>query len=92
MSQKKCVDLNEVASDNDDDKNDDDADDAANSEDVEVTEIGTGEALTMLERLANQKDISQKERNSVVAMKDKLEKIRVLNKMQSHINDYFMLE
>ena len=47
-----------MASDNDDDKNDDDADDAANSEDVEVTQIGTGEALTMLERLANQKDIS----------------------------------
>ena len=47
-----------MASDNDDDKNDGDADDAANSEDVEVTEIGTGEALAMLERLANQKDIS----------------------------------
>ena len=25
-------------------------------------------------------------------MKDKLEKLRVLNKKQSHINDYFMLE
>ena len=25
-------------------------------------------------------------------MKDKLEKIRVLNKKQRHINDYFMLE
>ena len=47
-----------MASDNDDNKNDDDADDAANSEDVEVTEIGTGEALTVIERLANLKDIS----------------------------------
>ena len=35
--------------DNDDDKNDDDA----NSKDVEVVEIDTGEALTMLHRLVN---------------------------------------
>ena len=62
-----------MASDNDDDKDDDD-DDAANSQDVEVTETDTGEALTMLDRLANLKDISQEERNSPVAMKDKLEK------------------
>ena len=38
-----------MASDNDDDKDDDDA----NSKDVEVVEIGTGEALTMLDRLIN---------------------------------------
>ena len=44
------MDLNEMASDNDDDK-DDDGD--ANSKDVEVVEIGTGEALTMFERLLN---------------------------------------
>ena len=44
------MDLNEMASDNDDDK-DDDGD--ANSKDVEVVEIGTGEALTMLDRLVN---------------------------------------
>ena len=36
--------MNEVASDNDDD-------DDPNSKDVEVFEIGTGEALTMLDRL-----------------------------------------
>ena len=54
---KECGDLNEVASDNDDDKDGDD-DDAANSEDVEVTETGTGEAITMLDRLANLKDVS----------------------------------
>ena len=35
--------------DNDDDKNDDDA----SSKDVEVVEIDTGEALTMLDRLVN---------------------------------------
>ena len=38
-----------MASDNDDDKDDDDA----NSKDVEVVEISTGEALTMLDRLVN---------------------------------------
>ena len=47
---KECGDLNEVASDNDDDKDDDDD---ANSKDVEVVEISTGEALTMLDRLVN---------------------------------------
>ena len=29
---------------------------------------------------------------TLVALKDKLEKIRVLNKKKCHINDYFMLE
>ena len=44
---KECGDLNEVASDNDDDKDDD------NGKDVEAVETGTGEALKMLDRLAN---------------------------------------
>ena len=48
---KELGDLNEVASDNDDDKDDDDA----NSKDVEVVEIGTGEALIMLDWLVNLK-------------------------------------
>ena len=77
-----------MAPDNGDDKGDDDA----NSKDVEVVEIGTGEALTILDKLVNLKYLSKEEGNSLVAMKDKLEKIRVLNKKQSHINDYFMLE
>ena len=86
---KECVDLNEVVSDNDDDKrNDDDA----NSKDFEVVEIGTGEALTMLDRVVNLKYLSKEERNSLVAMKDKLEKRIVLNKKQYHIIDYFMLQ
>ena len=38
-----------MASDNDDDKDDDDA----NSKDVEVVEISTGEALKMLGRWVN---------------------------------------
>ena len=49
---KECVDLNEVASDNDDDKNDGDDDDA-NGKDVEIVEISTCEALTMFDRLVN---------------------------------------
>ena len=82
-----------MASDNDDvkDDDDDDDDDDANSKDVEVVEIGTGETLTMLDRLVNLKYLS-KERNSLVAMKFKLEKIRVLNKKQIGISDYFMLK
>ena len=84
---KECGDLNEVATDNDDKKDDDDT----NSKDAEVVEIGTGEALTMLDRLVNLKDLSKEEINSLVFMTDKLEKIRVLNKKQSHINDYSSL-
>ena len=71
-----CGDLNEVASDNDDDKDDDDA----NSKDVEVVEIGTGEALTMFDGLVNLRLLSKEERNSLFTMKDKLKKIRVLKK------------
>ena len=79
-----------MASDNDDDK--DDGDDGANSKDVEVVEIGTGGALTMLDRLINLKYLSKEERNPRVAMKDKLQKIRLWTKKQSHIDVYFMLE
>ena len=90
---KQCRDLNEVASNNDDVKDDDnDDDDDANSKDVEVAEIDTGETLTMLDRLANLKYLSMEESNSLVAIKFKLENMRVLNKKQSHISDYFMLE
>ena len=85
---KECGDLNEVASDNDNGKDDDDV----NSKDVELAEIGTGETLTMLDRLVVMKYLSMEERNSLVPMEDKLGKIRVLNKKQTHISDYFMLE
>ena len=77
-----------MASDNDDDKDDDDV----NSKAVEIVEIATGEALTMLERLVNLKYLSKEEINSLVVMKDNLERLRVLDKKQSHINVYFMLE
>ena len=88
---KKCGDLNEVASDNDDvkdDDDDDDDDDDASSKDVEVVKIGKGETLAMLDRLVNLKYLSKEERDSLVAMKFKLEKIRVPNKKQSHNNDF----
>ena len=87
---KECGDLNEVASDNDDEK--DDGDDNATSKDVVVVEISTGKALKMLDRLVNLKYLSKEDKNSLLAIKDKLEKIRVMSKKQSHINDYFMLE
>ena len=86
---KERGELNEVAPDNDNEKDDDDD---VNSKDAEVAEISTDETLTMLGRLVNLKYLSMEERNSLVAMKDKSEKIKVLNKKQSHINDYFMLE
>ena len=92
---KECGDLNEVASDNDDvkdDDDDDDDDDDASSKDVEVVKIGKGETLAMLDRLVNLKYLSKEERDSLVAMKFKLDKIRVLNKKQSHVSDCFMLE
>ena len=82
-----------MVSDNHDDKDDDnDHDDDFNSKDTEVVEIGTGEALAMLDRLVTLTYLSKEEKNSIVAMKDKLEEIRVLNKKQSHVNDCFILE
>ena len=87
---KEFSDLKEVASDDDDDKDDDDDD--TNRKDVEVVEISTGETLIMLDRLVNLRLLPKEERNSLVTTKDKLKKIRVLNKNQSHINDYFMLQ
>ena len=96
---KRCCDLNEEASDNDDvkeddndDDDDDDDDDDTNSKNVEVVEISIGETLTMLRRLVNLKYQSKEERYFLVVIKFKLEKIRVLNKKQSHISDHFTLE
>ena len=42
-----------MAPNKDDDKDDDDDDDDANSKDVEVAEIDTGEAQTIFDRLVN---------------------------------------
>ena len=88
--QKECGDVNEVALYSDDDKDDGD-DNEVNSN---VVEIGTREALEMLDRLVNLKDLTKEERNSLVAMKDKLEIsleiITIQNRKQSRIYDFFV--
>ena len=76
---KEYSDLNDMALHNDDGKDDNNA----NIKDVEVVEIGTGETLTMLDRLANLKYLSKEERNSLVSMKGKLGRIRVLSKSKA---------
>ena len=61
--QKECGDVNEVALDSDDDKDDgDDNDD--NEINSKVVEIGTREALEILDRLVNLKDLTKEEKNS----------------------------
>ena len=47
---------------------------------LKVAEIGTSETLTMLDRLVNLQYRSKEERSFRIAMKDNLDKIRVLNK------------
>ena len=74
---KGCGDLTEVASENDDVKDDDDD---ANSKDVKVVKIRRGEIITILDRLVNLKYLSKEERIFLVAMKFKLDNIRVLSK------------
>ena len=87
--QKECGDVNEVALDSDDDKDDgDDNDD--NEVNSKVVEIGTREALEMLDRLVNLKVLMNEERNSLVAMKDKLEIITIQNRKQCRIYDFFV--
>ena len=66
-----------------DEKDDDDA----NSKDFGVVKIGTGEALTMLDRLVNLKNLS-KEKKSFLTMKDKL----AYWAKPRAINDYAILE
>ena len=87
--QKECGDVNEMALDSDEDKDDgDDNDD--NEVNSKVVEIGIREALEMLDRLVNLKDLTKEERNSLVAMKDKLEIITVQKRKQSRIYDFFV--
>ena len=87
--QKECGDVDEVALDSDDDKDDgDDHDD--NEINSKVVEIGTREALEMLDRLVNLKDLTKEERNSLVAMRDKLEIITIQNRKQRRIYDFFV--
>ena len=56
-----------------------DDDDDTSSKDLGVVEIG----VKMLDRLVNLKYLSKGERNFLVAIKFKLEKMKLLNKKQS---------
>ena len=56
-----------------------DDDDDTSSKDLGVVEIG----IKMLDRLVNLKYLSKGERNFLVAIKFKLEKMKLLNKKQS---------
>ena len=69
-----------------------DNDNNANSKDAEVAEISTGKVLAMLDRLINLQHLLKEKRKTLVSMKCKLVKIRVLKKKQKYINYYFMLE
>ena len=77
-----------MALDSDDDKDDGD-DNGDNEVNSKVVEIGTREALEMLDRLVNLKDLTKEERNSLVAMKDKLKIITIQNRKQSRIYGFF---
>ena len=77
--QKECGDVNKVALDSNHDKDDGDDNDG-NEVNSKVVEIGTREALEMLDRLVNLKDLTKEERNSLVAMKDKLKIITIQNR------------
>ena len=48
------------------------------------------ETLEMLDKLVNLKDLTKEERNSLVAMKDKLEIITIQNRNQSRIYYFFV--
>ena len=87
--QRECGDVNEVALDSDDDKDDGDGNDD-NEVNSKVVEIGTREALEMLDRLVNLKDLTKEEGNSLVAMKDKLEITTIQNRKKSRIYDFFV--
>ena len=87
--QNECGDVNEVALDSDDDKDDGD-DNNENEVNSKVVEIGTREALEMLDKLVNLKDLTKEERNYLVAMEDKLEIITIQNRKQSRIYDFFV--
>ena len=56
---------------------------------AEVHEITTCEALTLLDKLVNLKELNKDERASLSSIKDRLEIIRVKNKKQRPIKDFF---
>ena len=69
-------DNDDVKNDDNDDDDDDNDDDDANSKDVKVVEMATGQTLTMLDRLVNLKYLSKKERNQIKEDKSAEQKAR----------------
>ena len=56
---------------------------------AEVHEITTCEGLTLLDKLVNLKVLKKDERPSLSSIKDRLEIIRIKNKKQLSIKDFF---
>ena len=56
---------------------------------AEFCEITTCKALTLLDKLVNLKELNKDERASLSSIKDRLEIIRVKNKKQRPIKDFF---
>ena len=56
---------------------------------MKVNEITTCETLTLLDKLVNLKELDKDERASLSSIKDRLEMIRVKNKKQRPIKDFF---
>jgi len=77
-----------VVSDSDDEDGDKGGEDGEEVEDGEV-EVSTEEALSMIDKLVNLKDLDKDERKSLVLLKEKLEKIKINSKIQKSIKDYF---
>ena len=69
---------------------DDDDVDVGNAEvEAEVYVIATCETLTLLDKLVNLKELNKDERASLSSIKNRLEIIRVKNKKQRQIKDFF---
>ena len=71
------------------DDNDDDFDVGNAKVDAEVHEITTSNVLTLLDKPVNLKVVNKDERASLSSIKDRLEIIRVKNKKQRPIKDFF---
>ena len=56
---------------------------------AEVHEITTCKTLTLFDKLINLEELSEDERASLSSIKDRLETIRVKNKKQRAIKDFF---
>ena len=78
-------DMEVVSSDDDDDDTN-----VGNAEvEVEVYEITTCKAFTLLDKLVNLKELNKGERAALFLIKDRLEINRVKNKKQRSIKDFF---